>query len=64
MHEWWRNINWVVIKRISPLVWGFGLVIIALLLIKIPFRYVQLAAIAPGLVGALLIYQALFHNKY
>lgn len=64
MGEWLRQINWVVIKRIPIIVWGFGLLLLALLIIQIPFRFFQLLALLPGVVGALLIYQAIFRNKY
>ena len=64
MWRWFSQLNWVALKRISPLVWGFGLLLVALLLVQIPFRFFQLLAILPGVFGALFVYQAIFRNKY
>lgn len=54
----------VKIKRISPLLWGFILIIIAFLLTQIPVGFFRTLAILPLILGGLLIYQAIYHNKY
>jgi len=59
-----KQLNWVALKRVSPLVWGFALLLLALLIIQIPIRFFQLLAILPGVFGTLFIYQAIFRNKY
>jgi len=64
MGEWLRNINWVIIKRVPTFVWGFGFLLLAILIVQIPIRFFQLLAILPGLVGILFLYQFIFHNKY
>jgi hypothetical protein len=56
----------VKLSRVSPLVWGFILVIIAGLLAMIPFfqSFFRTLALLPLLVGGLLLYQAIWKNKY
>lgn len=56
----------VTLSRVSPLVWGFVLIVIAGLLVLIPFwqGFFRTLAIMPLAIGALLIYQAIFNNKY
>lgn len=56
----------VQLSRISPLVWGFVLLIIAGLLVLIPFLewFFRTLALMPLVIGSLLLYQAIFKNKY
>ncbi len=56
----------VKLKSISPLAWGFILIMIAGLLVLIPFwqSFFRTLALMPLVVGGLLIYQAIYHNKY
>ncbi len=56
----------VKLKQMSPLAWGFILLIIAALLVLIPFwqSFFRTLAVMPLAVGGLLIYQAIYHNKY
>jgi len=54
----------VKIKQISPLVWGFILILIAGGLALIPFNFFRTLAILPLVIGALLLYQSIYHNKY
>ncbi|MDP2671802.1 MAG: hypothetical protein Q8P13_05095 [bacterium] len=54
----------VRLKRISPLFWGILLLALASLLVLIPWRFFKLLAILPLVIGGLLVYQAIWHNKY
>jgi len=56
----------VRLKSISPLAWGFILIILAGLLVMIPFwkGFFRTLALLPLVLGALLLYQAIYHNKY
>lgn len=56
----------VSLSRISPLIWGFISLIIAGLLVLIPFwqSFFKTLSVLPLIVGGLLIYQAIFNNKY
>jgi len=58
------NSPWVSLKRVSPLVWGFALVLLAAFFAWLPWQFFKILSIPPLLVGGLLIYQALFNNKY
>lgn len=60
------NSPWVKISRISPLAWGFILIALAFLLILVPFwkSFFRTLAIMPLVVGSLMLYQAIFKNKY
>ncbi|MEX0616245.1 MAG: hypothetical protein WD231_00360 [Candidatus Woykebacteria bacterium] len=64
MGEWFRQIDWLVLKRIPTFVWGFLFLLLALLIAQIPVRFFQLLALLPGVVGVLFLYQFIFHNKY
>ena len=55
---------WVRLKNISPLAWGFVLIIVAALLALIPLGFFRTFALLPLLVGGLLLYQAIYRNKY
>jgi fatty acid desaturase len=56
----------VKLKQISPLAWGFFLVVIAGILVLIPFwqGFFRTLALLPLVIGGLMIYQAIYHNKY
>ncbi len=56
----------VQLSRVSPLAWAIILLIIAGLLVMIPFwqSFFRTLAIMPLVVGGLLFYQAIFKNKY
>lgn len=54
----------VKLKSISPLFWGFALVLLAGLLVMIPINFFKTLALLPLVIGGLLLYQAIYRNKY
>ncbi len=58
------NSPWVRLKNISPMAWGFVLILIAAGLASIPIGFFRTFALLPLLVGGLLLYQAIYKNKY
>lgn len=56
----------VQLSRMSPLVWAIILLIIAGLLVLIPFwqGFFRTLAILPLFLGGLFFYQAIFKNRY
>ncbi len=55
---------WVRIKNISPLAWGIVLILIAAGFAAIPLTFFRTFAILPLIIGGLLLYQAIYKNKY
>ncbi len=55
---------WVKLRQMSPLFWGIILILLALVLAFLPFRFFRTIAIFPLVVGGLFFYQAIFKNKY
>lgn len=55
---------WVRLKNISPMIWGFVLILLAAGLAVIPIGFFRTLSILPLLLGGLLLYQAIYKNKY